>query len=249
MSHIQPDPIFNTAEKRLIMLLGQLLFDSLGDAHALSNRPPNHVLLSSEEANEVLEDVKHYVNSRTFLEQAYFTEASLQGDFNDRAREIFLSGRTKRGRTRTMAAKQWDEFQRRLGFGGTPYYRKSVSPMPFSLFQKMERKLLLKAGIKAPIVDVVMSEISRQEENISRIRAQQHSVRYGAIKHAAENILEGLRSTVSSMSVQSISKHQAAGAITLIADSAVMFTTRDWSVAGTLSTMAGALVVTLQPKP
>ena len=44
-----------------------------------------------------------------------------------------------------------------------------------------------------------------------------------------------------------VSRERLVGTATIVSDLSVMFTTRDWSVAGTLSTMAGALIMATTP--
>lgn len=246
MPTAEPHPHFSSSEKRLVILLSRLIDESKVIVDEGRNQPVDCYLLLTREAKEILDEVQEFASSRSFLEGAQFSEAVLQGNFSDRAREIFLSGRTRNGKTRTMASKQWDEFQRRMGSEGSPYYRKPIQPMSFSFFKKMERKLLQKSGVSAAIVDLIMDEIDQKEVEIELIRLKQRSIRYGIVRHAIDGVIASLISMIPLTDVRSLSINQIIGAITLITNSSVMFTTRDWSVAGTLSTMAGALVATAQ---
>lgn len=73
------------------------------------------------------------------------------------------------------------------------------------------------------------------------LRAGNRSFAKGVVRDAIEIPLRTLRKVHGKVKDQEMSATRIAAALTVVSNSSVLFTTRDWSVAGTLSTMAGAL--------
>lgn len=155
-------------------------------------------------------------------------------------REIYLSARQRRGRTRALASTHWAEFRVRLGIGQATLWGINARPMSLSYFQEMERKLLLAAGLHPRVVDLVMRVIELQSKAIEDIRHSRRSLTRGAIKQAVSEPFLKLQDHFSHIRDLKISSTKIAAAITIVSDISILFTTRDWSVTGTLSTIAGA---------
>ena len=117
MAIYDPVPKFNTNDRRLLHLLGQLLLQHLDDKPSLSNIGPDGVALSDREALELLELIQRLVLTKEFLEKISFVERMVDGQSADerQVREIYLSGRRKAGRTRVASSWQWADFQTSSG--------------------------------------------------------------------------------------------------------------------------------------
>lgn len=109
--------------------------------------------------------------------------------------------------------------------------------MSFEHFLDMERKLFEAAGLTKPLIDLLMSFIDSQRAYVELARRGKQSIASGAIKRL---MLEGIERIPTSLTVMPTSR--VAGIATVVANMSVLFATRDWGVAGTLSTIAGAAV-------
>ena len=74
--------------------------------------PPDKVTLTDSEAAELIERLEAPAGSREFLEVTYFVEGITSQDPKEevRAREIYFSGRQRRGRSRILATADWLDF-------------------------------------------------------------------------------------------------------------------------------------------
>ena len=242
MSIVTPTPVLSESDKRLISLMSKLLIDQTYRADGRSNVSGNAIILTDSEANELLQRIENLVASHQFIEASYFVEGLTVPEESEKSnlREIYLSARQRRGRTRALASTHWAEFQVRLGIGQATLWGINARPMSMSYFQKMERKLLSTAGLHPRVVDLVMHVIELQSKAIEDIRHSRRSLSRGAIKQAVFESFLKLRDQFSHIRDPQISSARIAAAITIVSDISILFTTRDWSVTGTLSTIAGA---------
>lgn len=245
MGIYEPVPKISDSDKRLILLLERLLLDDSNIRNRDTNLPKDEVSLSDREAQELFERLDDLASSRSFVEAAYFTEAITRPEEGGNAREIYLSGRRRAGKTRVLASKQWSDFRGRIGLPSILWPRPSVFPMEFSYFEKMERRLLSKIGLSQQVIELVLSLLRQHEDSIEDIRSGQKSIQRGLIREAILFPLRQWRSKNGILRDYHISSVRLTALITVVADTSVMFTTRDWGVAGTLSTMAGALATVI----
>ena len=114
MPNIPPETVFSTDDRRLITLLARLIVDEtwLGDNVAAGQE----VVLSNGEARELVRLLEEFSASRRFVDGSYFTEMLFSERLIDDepAREIYLSSRKKRGRSRALASTHWQEFLVRI---------------------------------------------------------------------------------------------------------------------------------------
>lgn len=223
--------------------MAKLLLERMDSGAAGSNLPSGVVALTDREADELVDSLEYLVNSREFIEACYFVEGltlpEAQGE--PQLREIYLSARKRRGRTRALASTHWAEFQVRLGLAKKPAWNTRPAPMEIKYFQKMEEKLLSNLGLHPKVIELIMRVVSNQTPQIEEIRTGRRSLKHGTIKPlVADPIFRWREQRQKSRDLQ-VSATSIAAAVTIVADISVLFTTRDWSVTGTLSTMAGAL--------
>jgi hypothetical protein len=175
-------------------------------------------------------------NSRDFLETSYFIEAitSDKAEDEERARQIYISGRKKRGRPNVHTTSAWLEYKARLGLSQhSPFAgRRMPEPMSSTHFQAMEKTLLTAAGLHPRVIDPVMRSIAERQKQIEAMRRRQSSLQRGIIRSIVLNPIEGLTRRFHE---REFPKHRVVAAIGIIADTAVLFTTRQWNVVGTLS--------------
>lgn len=246
-----PTPTLSTNDRRLIKLMATLLLEQIEGQSISSNRSADEVVLTDQEAGELLELLDRLVESKQFVETATFVEGLAGANtVNDRQlREIYLSARKRKGRSRAVASYHWAEFCVRLGIVKGPIWNVSATPMSLEHFYEMERRLLSAAGVAPRVIAVVMKVVIAQSSGLQRLREGKQSLSRGVVKQAIIDPFLRLRErSAQRIGSRQVSVTRVAAALTLMSDISIMFTTRDWSVAGTLSTMAGALAATVTPE-
>jgi hypothetical protein len=238
-----PTPEFSAADKRLLLLMSKLALESLAHHAAGRNLPSDRVSLTNDEAAELVASLEQFVNSREFLEAASFVEGITSPDPHEekRTREIYLSVRKRKGRSRALASTHWAEFRIRLGMSNQGARNARAMPMEFDYFRHMERDLLLAAGIDPRVVDLADRLILKKRSELEQMRSGQLAIGRGNLKRTVAGPIKDGRINGAGILDQGISTLRVLASIQIVTDISVLFTTRDWSVAGTLSTMSGAL--------
>ena len=238
----RPTPNLSKSDRNLLKLFEKILIEGMEKKTTNNNLKRDHVALSEEDALALEKLVNELLESRKFVEALHFVEAVTSPDESDeeRAREIFLNARKHLGRPRIRAGTHWADFCHRLGVS---YTRPSTSirPMKVSYFRTMELKLFKGLGLDLNVIDRIVLHLEEQELEIENIRREHKALRRGLIKDAFTQPFISLAGKAKELREQQISSGRLIGAITILGNTSVLFTTRDWSVTGTLSTMAGAI--------
>ncbi len=234
-------PRLSEEDKRLLQLLAELLLSELARQGEPTNIPKEAIALSDDECAELLLLLEQLLASREFCEKVLFVESLAGKVAGPHVREIFLSGRTRAGRTRAVASVQWSEFQLRLGIGKDIVPMASARPMEFNHFLKMERRLIDQLGIHPRVAALILKLVASMEGEIDEWRFGDRKETFDIIRTIFRPLVDSVRDRKGRGRDGLISKVNVAAACTIIADTSVMFLTRDWGIAGTLSTMAGAL--------
>jgi len=249
MAIYDPQLFLSRDDRELLRLLAELLL-SCEDGKEDQNRSIEEVPLSYHESQSLLELLEQFVESRKFQEGSYFIEklfspASL---YDKKLRDIYMSWRGRYGKSRSVAYIQWENFLGRVGIWtnqrGNPnvWYRASAQPMPFDHFLRMEQRLAQGAGLSLRVQALVLKFVAARAAALEKIRRGDDRLEDGQIREPPTKLLEGLKRQHSSMTgTAPISTTKLAGILTIVMDFSVLFTTRDWSVAGLLSATAGAL--------
>lgn len=224
-----PVPKYTDSEKRLIELLARHLLECLEPHVKYSNRPSNHVVLTDNEADELLGNIERIADSKQFYEICYFVEGltAARSDTDGRLREIYLANRRKRGRTRVNASFHWNDFNDRL------------QNMPFEHFLAMERKLLGACELETRLIDTVIQMLESARIKSDEARSRNSPIKRGTIK---KKLLDPIRRLCRNDESCSVPRHKIVSAMTILADSSVLFTSRDWGVAGTISTISACFI-------
>lgn len=240
MAIYSPEPKLSFAERELLRLLGELVTSQCRSEN--SNLPVGHAVLSEREAALLLELLEEISTSKKFIESAYFVEqitADLSND--EHLREIYLSRRKGYGRSRAMASTHWSNFLHRLGrvHLQVGYIRGVSRAMPYDYFRRMESILLKQSGINSRIRAIVLSVIDKYSTEVDTARRGERQIPPGAVSGLPATIISTLKDDSNNVDSSALPASQVAGLMTVIVDIPVMFTTRDWGVAGTMSTIAG----------
>ncbi len=204
--------------------------------------------MSNKEADTLVTLLEEFASSKKFIESAYFVEKITQLNTNNDSdiREIFLSWRKFYGRSRAMSSTHWHNFLRRIGKSGMPYgYVRGMSSSPYEMsydhFRNMERLLLIRSNVDIRIKSIILNVIDMYEKETDLARRGELPITTGSISKIPNEISRTVIQDIDSANYGSkLSAVQIAGLMTVITDISVLFTTRDWGVAGTMSTIAGA---------
>ncbi len=228
--------------------MARLLLERLDTLPSQSNLSGDQIALSDIEAEELLQLLEQLVSSGEFKRACHFVEELTAPQQNFRPlREIYLSARKQLGRSRAVASFHWSDFLTRLGIRAPDAWYVRSTPMSLDHFHGMERKLLLSAQLNPRVVNFVLKVVAAQDAGLEAIRAGNRALVRGAVRNAIELPLSKLRKMHGKVMDQDMSATSIAHAMTVICNSSVLFTTRDWSVTGALSTMAGALAASVVP--
>lgn len=247
MAIYDPIPGLEVRRERLLFLLSKLLNEAILTDDQSTNKNKDFIYLSYEEERELSSLLGDLSESRDFFIKLSFVDgvAGFNGLSEDHLREIYLSERKRLGRTRVLASKQWADFLARIGSAsGWSRWGVSTSQMTFAHFLEMEQRLF--AALKFPTrvnryliqkVSETEALIGRSLENISK------KIPRPAIEFRTRDLVAALIENLGSgRHVSNLSTNQIAGLTITISNLAVLFTTRDWSAAGTISAMSGGVI-------
>jgi hypothetical protein len=250
MAIMQPELSFTKSEKELLWLLAKLIGEE--SPSQKGNSFPDSVALTDSEASRLVELLEELVTSKSFLEGAFFTEQISLGHGADlnQLRSIFTYWRAKKFRNRSMSWLHWSEFTMRLSAQCFPAGQRVAGPrkeMTIAYFKKMEWILLRNADVTPRVSALIVEMIGKLEVEIEATRNGFSPLKPGSIANEPKSLLNELKADrLSVLGLRSFPANRLAGILTIVADSTVMFTTRDWGVAGTLSTMAGAIATSIK---
>ena len=254
MAHSSPELRWTPDEKELLSLLAQLVADPTRESSNF--RSEREVVLSDREADRLVDLLQQFSASRKFQDGSYFVELLFGGlEFDEPvAREIYLSWRKRHGRTRALASTHWQEFLVRIGLStdtggylrGT--YGIQARRMDLSYFLKLEAILLRSASLDPRLVGLISRILEAHRTAIESVRSGENKIAAGNIRNLPQNVALEVKSNRGSVGVEPMSTLKAASLMLLVADVSVLFTTRDWNVVGTLSSMSSAVIsLTYEP--
>ncbi|MFY0398923.1 hypothetical protein [Brevundimonas naejangsanensis] len=245
MAIYAPQPTITRLESDLLVLLAKIVLDENSVSYG-GNVGSDRLVLSDERARELCDLLTEYIGSRAFVRGTTFVEMLFDGRLghDHDAREIYLSSRKDMGRTRVLASRQWADFKARIGLEASPYEARA-RPMDSSQFIEMEKRLLRKLAVHPALEKLIESLVIDRIEIFDKIEKREKILVPGQIRGTAVKFLSQLQGTCGGIDV---SRTQVVGIATVVSDATVLFSTRDWGVAGTLSTIAGGLAMS-SPKP
>jgi hypothetical protein len=242
-----PEIYLSSDDRRLLELLARLVADDewTGD----NIKSGQEVAISDREAGELLLLLEQFSASRQFVEGAHFTELL----FSDRliddepAREIYLASRKRRGRSRALASTHWQEFLVRIGLSNNRggYWRAAPSVqarrMDIQKFLTLERALIESTGLHPRVQSLILRSVAAKTNSIDMIRNGEAQMPKGSLTQLPKRVAQEIQAS-RAVGVKPMSTQKMIGLMTIVSDISVLFTTRDWNVVGTISSMAGALV-------
>ena len=247
MAIYDPLPALEKRRERLLLLLSKLLNEALLMDDRPTNQSKDLIPLSYEEERELRLLLGELLESREFFIKLSFVDgvAGVNALSEEQLREIYLSERKLLGKTRALASKQWADFLTRIGTAsGWSRWGVSTSEMTFAHFLEMERRLFVSLRFPTRVNRYLIQKVSETEALIGRsLKSISKKIPHTAIEFRTRDLIATLVETLrSGKHVSSLSTNQIAGLTITISNLTVLFTTRDWSAAGTMSAISGGLI-------
>jgi hypothetical protein len=115
--------------------------------------------------------------------------------------------------------------------------------MTFDHFLTLEDELLRDLNLSSDARMLILRLIKTRKQAIEEIRNGKRRIPRGTLTGIPQRMQREITTNFNSpVGVPPMSTAKIAGLATVIADVSILFTTRDWGVAGTMSTIAGGLV-------
>lgn len=212
------------------------------------NLPEDKVVISHEEKQELLSLIEDYKSSKGFLHRLSFLGFLSPREYDEeRARELYLSGRKAGGKTRALASMQWAELQIKI-FGAytrfTQPYKQWVNhvsgAMNFQYFLKMEEKLFLRFKIMNATKRYLMEIVRSAETSVEHFRSWGDLEDQIDYKQLIRGLISEVEKHLKLPDNYELSNKQVACLAVIISNFSVFYTTRDWSAAGVISSVAGS---------
>jgi hypothetical protein len=211
--------------------LSELVLEQEGQGPS-TNLELGQAFLSDSEARLLLQLLEAFAVEKRNLESAYLIEELLGGGvYNDRElRNIYLNWRV--GRLGILHTESSDRAY---------WYRASASPMEFEYFLKMEEILLKAAGLHPRVRTLAMNLVARQKDVIRQLRSGDLAVGAGTVLKPIKGLISKLKhQSVPHFGHDPISLNKISSVILIVSDLSCLYTTRDWGVAGFMSTICAA---------
>jgi hypothetical protein len=244
MAIYSPDIRLNKNDRTLVLALGRHLTMAL-DNHR--NLGPFHdkVSVSHEDALELLKLLKSKLGNSDFVRKVYFCEHVFVGkrESEEICKSIYNRGRKKNGKSMSMNSAKWASFLSRLVDKDTGSYH-TAHPMGFDHFTKMETKLFKKLDLHPAVIDLMIRLLKEERDFVADVRSRKIKVKPDSLVQPISDIIAKLdQKTAAQKNMIEVSTRKLAAALFLVADSTVLFTTRDWSTTGTLSAISSNAVL------
>ena len=219
-------------EKSLLKILSKLILE-FEEYKNLSNIPTAKAVLNDEEADKLYKLLNKYIESRKLYELDYFvsnifkTNSKIQKDLK---KHYTHKLKDYSGNAIVMSFR-FNEFKERLGHTSSDYNGPPITPMPQEYFLEMEKLLFNSIDMNPRLQEILLQTVSKQGFKIDKIKSRKIRKKI--------SIRETLKDFSTQVKKQFIDKENLVSAAIIISNSSVIFSTRDWSVAGTLSVLSG----------
>ena len=233
----KPEIRLSNNEKKLLKIIAAMI---LGDAEKVSDNYDDHeAVLSDDEALELLDLLTLLMDSPDFKRKTFFVESLISSkfDFQGGSYQLFFDGMKRSGKTPAMARAKWQELVTRYrGKGNEPPLYKPVEYMSFEHFLSMERKLFQELGLDPFTLSYLLIKIRSTKTELENVRQGQaeRSIRIDESLNRLQQVLSGGQRIISKVNLASV--------FVCVANTGLIFTTRDWTVAGGISAIGGALL-------
>lgn len=240
MKIVQPNVQLSKVDRQLIVFISRIILEA-ADGNYGENFPKDSVMLSEADAETLLVLLTELLDRKEFHEKmAFVSSVGFFHDDNDKWRKLYFQ---KSGKAPIHSTQKWLEFRQRLGHQVEAYIRgRAPKYMEFDYFMQMEKGLFDAIGLSPRVSDVLTKFVYLQRSEVEAIRVDKRGG-VNLITKGFRPIMRCLQNKYIAKGGIAISSQKLCGIATVVANTGVYFSTRDWGVAGTISTMAGGLAM------
>ena len=237
----EPSPKLSKNDLEIILLIAEIVIQGSGNGNAEGNISEKFSVVTEEKGRELLRLLENLLENKEFREKVFFVEGVGFGHGSDEKwKRLFFRGA---GRRAVHSTQKWEAFNDRIRHNSSHHtYARATRRMDFEHFMKMEEILFDKIGIDPRVKDLFLETVSLMREDVEKHREQS----IGTVRIIADAIIP-LMKILEDENLMSggvaISSARLSGLATLVSNCSVLFSTRDWGIAGTISTMAGSLAM------
>lgn len=241
MSINKPSVNFSTEEKALLIFISEILLEYLDSQGGNSNLPEKHIALTDKQCIELKGLISKLLAHPKFDVVDLFFKLIHLNRFSggERAKKIYMEGRSSLGKSTAMSSYQWDELRQRIGglsWSDTLIVR--TEPMSEAHFLKMETMLFNELYneeklIKQSVANYLSLQTLKRLGKLQKKRARRKNTQIKSVKY----IFEKLNEAAQKQKMLTVENLEAAAFV--LSNSSVLFTTRDWTATGVLSLMVG----------
>lgn len=219
-------------DRLILSVLSNYLLAIHDRVRAKNQVPDSEVEISQDDAHELADALAVLLRDKAFIEKVKFSEAivrpnalkrkSLRDTFIMRERYSKAMGREER-----FAA--WEQFY--FDFGN----------MPFQEFLSLESTLFEAADLHPKVSSLLLRLLDEHRKYVDDPRSMSNLSRTGSTGRRLEAVRKSLKKPTDLFGVgATLSTFDIAAIGTIVCNTSAMWLSKDWSTAGTISTLGGA---------
>lgn len=231
-------------ERRLITLLEKLIYVAITDQWQSENISAP----SNSEIDELFLLIQHLAESRRFRENTYLAE-NLHLDTTAQAEQamkrIYITAAGAKSARNPFAPRHWADFTTRLGHPrDLTSYATETSPMTYEHFLKMEKTLFDQFELRPSVSRLLLKLVAEHQDRVEETRRAKQELPSNFVLNLISDLPDSIRRfSLTHWLDQPMETNRAAGLLTIVINLSALYSSRDWSVASVLSTLAGAMTV------
>lgn len=246
----KPKPIHSQTERRIIEILENVVREGNNDDFRRHNIPSGFVALEKLDFDELSDLIREYIESRKFVHTSTFINSLFSAQYSfEQKLKLYSDLSISQNRRPPMQRQKFRDFILRLFESGEilvpPSQLNSTEqpkPMSFQHFHEMEMRLLRHLEFKNSTLHKISNILTNIRYDIQRLRNAKNSVAAPNVRKSIYTFLDSL-SQQQKMQYPKISQKKICATLMFVTDLGALATTRDWSVAGTISGMSSALAI------
>ncbi|MBS0269150.1 MAG: hypothetical protein JSS54_09245 [Proteobacteria bacterium] len=245
----KPPANLSQIDKAVLRLLSKILIENVDGCGG--NHEPGKVSLSDHQASELLELLEILIQDERFFRRLAFVNQIVDASPLDEKLDLKLArltGKRPIGAGIGMTSENMRKWRVRLG-ASFPQQANDPLPMTFTHFLKLEQKLLNELGVDPRVAGLVMNAAARNEQVflslLRSINGQNGPAAEAPKVFRLQDLTRKFLKPLSDAHVREFPKDRVVGLFTMVSNTSILFTTRDWGVAGTISTLCGGFSMIL----
>ncbi len=227
-------------------VLAKHLVESREGAETESNVGSGKLVLTDSQAIELFELIEAYLSQEQFRSRSRFIDGlsdrrRMSAASKKSVRRLYIEGAREYTTPGVMESMKWRDFQVRFGVKFEDTMRAKATRMNIEYFGQMERKLFNEVGLHPDVVELAMGIVEDNMSFVEDVRKGNAFLEQGSTREVFERVGRECRGDENQYPWSGlINRGNVASAIIVVSNLSTLFTTRDWTVTGTLSAIAGS---------